>query len=113
MLAPRTRYRLRIPVSTQMTRILSWIGFVDSPIAARLKTGQRQPQMPKEALFTTGNPTWYTAPMRPVKQTKKAAIEYPSQTHIHDCHHDRPLTIMEELIIQVLMLNESAIQNPT
>jgi hypothetical protein len=39
---------------------------------------------------------------------KQAAMEYPSQTQIHDCHHERPATIIDEEIIQVLMLNESA-----
>lgn len=51
--------------------------------------------------------------MRPVMQMKQPAMAYPTQTHIQDCHHDRPPTIMDELIIQVLILNESAIQKPT
>jgi hypothetical protein len=84
-----------------------------SPIAARLKTGQRLPHIPKDDRLTTGNPMWYMAPMRPVRQMKQPAMAYPIQTHNHDCHQDRPLTIMAELIIQVLMLKESAIQKPT
>ena len=35
------------------------------------------------------------------------------QTHSQACHHAKPLPVIMELaIIQVLMLNESAIQNP-
>jgi hypothetical protein len=51
--------------------------------------------------------------MRPVEQIKHAAIAYPIQTQIHDCHQESPATIMDEEIIHVLMLNESAIQKPT
>jgi hypothetical protein len=51
--------------------------------------------------------------MRPVAQIKQAAMEYPIHTQSHDCHHDRPATIMEDEIIHVLMLKESAIQKPT
>jgi hypothetical protein len=36
-----------------------------------------------------------------------------TQTHIHDCHHDRPSTMLDEEIIHVLMLKESATQKPT
>jgi hypothetical protein len=64
--------------------------------------------MPKDALLTTGKLMWYVAPMRPVEQTNAAAIKYPIQTQIHDCHHDMPSTTLDEEIIQVLMLNESA-----
>lgn len=53
------------------------------------------------------------APMRPVRQMKHAAMEYPIHTQIHDCHQESPEMIMEEEIIQVLMLNESAIQKAT
>lgn len=36
-------------------------------------------------------------------------MEYPTQTQSHDCHQDRPEpVIMEEDIIHVLILNESA-----
>lgn len=28
-------------------------------------------------------------------------MKYPIQTQIHDCHHDRPSTIIEDEIIQV------------
>lgn len=82
-------------------------------IAALLKTGHREPQIPKEARLTTGKPMWYVAPMRPVRQTKHAAIVYPIQTQSHDCHQDRPATTMELEIIHVFMLKESAIQKPT
>lgn len=51
--------------------------------------------------------------MRPVKTTKKPAMAYPIHTQSQDCHHDRPAETMDELIIQVLMLKESAIQKPT
>jgi hypothetical protein len=70
-------------------------------IAARLKTGQSDPQMPKEALATTGNEIWYVAPIRPVMQMKQAAIVYPIHTQSHDCHQDRPPAIIEDEIIQV------------
>lgn len=70
-------------------------------IAARLKTGHKEPHIPNDALVTTGKEMWYVAPMRPVKQTKQAAIVYPSQTQIHDCHHERPLVTIADDIIQV------------
>jgi hypothetical protein len=43
-------------------------------------------------------------------QMKQAAMLYPIQTQSHDCHQDRPglAAIMDDDIIQVLMLNESA-----
>ena len=77
-------------------------------MAALLKTGHSAPQMPKEERETTGKLMWYIEPMRPVKQTKQPAIAYPNHTHSHDCHQDSPATIMDDEIIQVLMLNESA-----
>jgi hypothetical protein len=43
------------------------------------------------------------APIRPVKQMKQAAIEYPIHTQSHDCHQERPLAIMEDEIIQVFL----------
>lgn len=46
-------------------------------------------------------------------QTKHAAMEYPIQTQIQDCHHDSPSVMLEPDIIQVLMLKESATQKPT
>lgn len=82
-------------------------------MAARLKTGHKAPQIPNDARLATGNPTWYTAPILPVRQMKHAAIAYPAQTHNHDCHHDKPAVTMEFAIIHVLRLNESAIQKPT
>ena len=85
----------------------------DEPMAARLKTGHKLPQIPNEDLLTTGKPMWYVAPMRPVEQMKQAEMAYPIQTHSHDCHHESPPWIMDDEIIQVLMLNESAIQKPT
>ena len=51
--------------------------------------------------------------MRPVAQMKAAAKVYPIHTQIHACHHDTPATTAEEAIIHVLILKESAIQNPT
>jgi hypothetical protein len=51
--------------------------------------------------------------MRPVMHTKHAAIEYPSHTQSQLCHHESPSTMLLELIIHVLMLKLSAIQNPT
>lgn len=75
-------------------------------MAARLKTGQRAPQIPNEARVTTGKLIWYVAPILPVNTTKQAAMVYPSQTHSHDCHHESPLaTIIDEEIIQVFYLN--------
>jgi hypothetical protein len=44
-------------------------------MAARLRTGQREPQIPKELRAATGNEMWYLAPMRPVMQMKQAAME--------------------------------------
>src|SRR5437763_15379837 len=45
---------------------------------------------------------------------KHAAMKQPIQTHIHACHHERPLpVIITEAIIQVLILKESAIQKKT
>jgi hypothetical protein len=43
-------------------------------------------------------------------QMKQAAMLYPIQTQSHDCHHDRPglAAIIDDDIIQVLMLKESA-----
>lgn len=80
----------------------------------RFKTGHRDPQMPNDALPTTGKAMWYFAPILPVKTMKPPAIAYPIQTQIHDCHQARPGFIMlAEEIIQVLMLKESAIQNAT
>ena len=43
-------------------------------MAARLNTGHKLPQIPNDARLTTGNPMWYTAPIRPVRQMKHAAI---------------------------------------
>lgn len=37
-------------------------------IAARLNTGQSEPQMPNDARVTTGKLMWYVAPIRPVMQ---------------------------------------------
>ena len=70
-------------------------------MAALLKTGQKEPQTPNDARAATGNEIWYTAPMRPVRQTKQAARKYPTQTQSHDCHQDRPSTIIDDEIIQV------------
>lgn len=44
---------------------------------------------------------------------KQPVTEYPIHTHSQACHHDKPAAIMDEEIIHVLMLNESAIQNAT
>lgn len=37
-------------------------------------------------------------------------IDFHTQTHIQDCHHERPSTMFADEIIQVLMLKESAAQ---
>lgn len=73
-------------------------------MAARLRTGQKDPQTPKDALVPTGKDTWYTAPILAERQTKTAARKYPNQTQIHDCHHARPSTIIAEEIIQVFCM---------
>lgn len=93
-----------------------------------LSTGQREPQIPNEALFTTGKLMWYIAPILPVKTTKNPAIEYPIQTQSHagrgqsrsidrkrpiPCHQLRPTSRDDAAIIHVLMLKLSAIQNVT
>lgn len=66
-----------------------------------LRTGQNEPQIPKDARAVTGNEIWYTAPIRPVRYTKQAAMKYPTQTHIHDCHQDKPSWIIDDEIIHV------------
>ena len=70
-------------------------------IAALLKTGQSEPQMPKDDRMTTGKLIWYVAPIRPVMQMKVPEMKYPIQTQSHDCHQDSPPMIMEEDIIHV------------
>lgn len=40
-------------------------------------------------------------------------MEYPTQMQIQACHHDNPAVIIDDEIIQVLILNESATQKPT
>jgi hypothetical protein len=48
--------------------------------------------------------------MRPVAQMNRLEMEYPIQTQNHDCHQDNPEpVIIEDEIIHVLMLNESAV----
>lgn len=47
--------------------------------------------------------------MRPVRQTKQAARKYPTQTQSHDCHQDRPSTIIDDEIIQVFYIQWSSI----
>lgn len=79
---------------------------------ALLKTGHKLPQIPKLERATTGKPMWYVAPMRPVRQMKNPAMAYPIQTQSHACHHESPATTMEDEIIHVLMLKQSAIQKP-
>lgn len=80
----------------------------------RFKTGQSEPQIPKDALPTTGKEMWYLAPILPVMTMKAPAIEYPIQTQIHDCHQARPgFMMLADEIIHVLMLKESAIQKAT
>jgi len=51
--------------------------------------------------------------MRPVAQMKVPAMVYPIQTQSQACHQEMPATTLDEAIIQVLMLKESAIQKPT
>jgi hypothetical protein len=93
---------------THSPPIQAWTPYQIQAMAALLKTGQRAPQIPKLERDTTGNEMWYVAPIRPVMHTKQAAIAYPSQTQIHDCHHDSPWeTIAVEEIIQVLILKLS------
>ena len=82
-------------------------------MTARFSTGQRDPQIPKDDRLTIGKLMWYIAPIRPVRQTKNAAIVYPTQTQIHACHQDSPSVKDEAAIIHVLILNESAIQKAT
>ena len=88
---------------THSPPIQAWTPYQIQAIAARLNTGQRAPQIPKLARLTTGKEMWYVAPILPVRQTKEAAMVYPSQTQIHDSHQERPTagTIMEDEIIHV------------
>lgn len=80
----------------------------------RFKTGQRDPQIPKDALPTTGKAMWYFAPILPVRTMKPPAMAYPIHTQSHDCHQARPgFMMLADEIIHVLMLKESAIQNAT
>lgn len=65
----------RIMRYTQVPPIHACTPYQMQAIAARLKTGHRAPQTPKDARLTTGKEMWYIAPIRPVKQTKQAAME--------------------------------------
>lgn len=82
-------------------------------ITALFRTGHKLPQIPKLERHTTGNAMWYLAAIRPVRQTKKAAIVYPIQTVSQDCHQDMPATMLELAIIHVFMLKLSEIQKAT
>lgn len=103
----------RIIRYTQVPPIHACTPYQMQAIAARFNTGHNEPHMPNELLATTGKEIWYVAPILPVRQIKQAAIEYPTQTVIQLCHHDKPFKMAAEEIIQVLMLNESAIQKAT
>jgi hypothetical protein len=74
----------RIIKYTQLPPIQACTPYHMQAIAARLKTGHKAPQTPKEARLTTGNDMWYVAPIRPVRQTKHAAMEYPSYTRVSE-----------------------------
>jgi len=54
--------------------IHDWTPYQIQAMAARLNTGHREPQMPNEALATTGKEIWYVAPIRPVMQMKVPEI---------------------------------------
>ena len=70
-------------------------------MAARLKTGQSEPQIPNDARVRTGKLIWYVAPIRPVMQMKVPDMVYPIQTQSQDCHHDSPPMIIDDDTIQV------------
>ena len=73
----KSSYLVQIDLSIRVTHcppIHDCTPYQMQAIAARLKTGHSEPQMPKEALLTTGKLMWYVAPIRPVKQMKQAAI---------------------------------------
>jgi hypothetical protein len=65
----------RIIRYTQLPPIHDCTPYHMQAIAARLNTGHRAPQTPNDERLTTGNEIWYVAPIRPVRQTKHAAIE--------------------------------------
>jgi hypothetical protein len=97
--------------NTQLPPILAWTPYQMHAIAPLLNVHHRLPQIPKLVLATTGKVMWWIAPGRALRTMKGATTPYPSQTQIHACHQERPEVTMEETIIQVLMLKQSATQN--
>lgn len=90
--------------------MLAWTPYQMHAIAPRLNVHQREPQIPNDVRATTGNVMWFIAPGRALATMNGETIPYPSQTQIQACHQERPLVIMLDTIIQVLMLKQSAIQ---
>lgn len=72
----------------------------------RWMTIQFDNQIPKLALATAGNLMWCTAPGRPLRQRKGAAMEYPRAVAMSACHHERPATIPLEAMANVLTNDE-------
>ena len=57
--------------------------------------------MPKLVRATTGNVTWKIAPGLALATMNGATSPYPIQMHIQACHHERPSSIMDEVIIHL------------
>lgn len=71
----------------------------------RLKTGQRDPQIPKEARLMTGNEIWYTAPIRPEATMKTPVIEYPAHTQSQHSHQERPARTLDETVVSQISVS--------
>jgi hypothetical protein len=65
----------------------------------RLKTGHKDPQIPKDARLMTGKEMWYTAPIRPEATMKQAVIEYPAHTQSQVSHQESPVRILDDTTI--------------
>ena len=57
--------------------------------------------MPKLVRATTGNVTWKIAPGLALATMNGATSPYPIQMHNQACHHERPSSIMDEVIIHL------------
>ncbi len=61
--------------SVDLPPIHDWTPYQMQAMAALLNTGHKDPQIPKEALLTTGNEILYVAPIRPVIQINVPEIK--------------------------------------
>jgi len=97
--------------NTQLPPMLAWTPYQMHAIAPLLNVHHKLPHIPKLVLATTGKVMWWIAPGRALRTINGATKPYPSQTQIQACHQERPEVTIEETIIQVLMLKQSATQN--